>query len=43
MQKAVWTECLANSNRAYRVIYEIHDGKLFVLVVAIGHRREIYR
>jgi mRNA interferase RelE/StbE len=27
----------------YRVIYEIHDQKLLVLVVAIGHRREVYR
>ena len=26
----------------YRVIYEIHDDRLFVLVVAIGARREIY-
>ena len=27
----------------YRVIYEIHDNRLLVLVVAIGHRREVYR
>ncbi len=27
----------------YRVIYEIHDDVLWVLVVEIGHRREIYR
>lgn len=27
----------------YRIIYEIHDGRLVVLVVAIGHRREVYR
>ncbi|MBF0471954.1 MAG: type II toxin-antitoxin system RelE/ParE family toxin [Gammaproteobacteria bacterium] len=27
----------------YRVIYEIHEGELLILVVAIGHRREIYR
>ena len=27
----------------YRVIYEIHDGELIVLVVDIGHRRFIYR
>lgn len=27
----------------YRVIYEIHDDRLLVLVVAIGHRREVYR
>ncbi len=27
----------------YRVIYERHDDRLVILVVAIGHRREIYR
>lgn len=27
----------------YRVIYEIHQGELIVLVVDIGHRRDIYR
>ncbi len=27
----------------YRVVYEIEDGHLVVLVLAIGHRREIYR
>ncbi|MGI8905416.1 MAG: type II toxin-antitoxin system RelE family toxin [Candidatus Sumerlaeaceae bacterium] len=27
----------------YRVIYEIVDQQLEVLVVAIGHRRDIYR
>jgi len=27
----------------YRVVYEVHDGVLLVLVVAIGHRRDIYR
>ena len=27
----------------YRIIYEIHDGILLVLVVAVGHRRDIYR
>ena len=26
----------------YRVIYQIHDGRLFVLVVRIGHRSDIY-
>ena len=25
------------------IIYEIHDDVLVVLVVAVGHRREIYR
>lgn len=27
----------------YRVIYTIKDNQLLVLVVQIGHRREIYR
>lgn len=27
----------------YRVIYEIHDDVLTVYVVALGHRREVYR
>jgi len=26
----------------YRIIYQIHDGCLVVLVVSVGHRREIY-
>ena len=27
----------------YRVIYEIYDDQLLVLVVTVGHRREVYR
>lgn len=27
----------------YRVIYEIIDSQLVILIVGIGHRREIYR
>ena len=27
----------------YRVIYEVHDERLLVLVVAVVHRREAYR
>lgn len=26
----------------YRIIYEIHDGRLLVLVLAVGHRRDVY-
>jgi mRNA interferase RelE/StbE len=26
----------------YRIVYEIHDDVLLVLVVALGHRRDIY-
>ena len=25
----------------YRIVYEIHDNVLLVLVVAVGHRREV--
>jgi mRNA interferase RelE/StbE len=27
----------------YRVIYQIRDGELIVLVVRVAHRREVYR
>jgi len=27
----------------YRIVYEIHDKLLVVLVVRIGHRRDVYR
>ena len=27
----------------YRVIYEIQDDVVFILVVSIGHRKEVYR
>jgi mRNA interferase RelE/StbE len=27
----------------WRVIYEVHDDEVLVLVVELGHRREIYR
>lgn len=27
----------------YRIVYEIHDARLVVLVVAVGHRREVCR
>ena len=27
---------------AYRIIYEIHDDALTVIVVKVGHRREFY-
>ena len=27
----------------YRIVYEVHDDVLLVLVVALGHRRDIYR
>ena len=27
----------------YRIIYEMDDGVLVILVLAVGHRREVYR
>ena len=27
----------------YRIVYEIEDDKLIVIVVKVGHRREVYR
>ena len=27
----------------YRILYEIHDDILHVLIVKVGHRREVYR
>ncbi len=27
----------------YRVIYEVQHGRLTILVIRIGHRREVYR
>jgi mRNA interferase RelE/StbE len=27
----------------HRIVYEIHDRMLVALVVALGHRRDIYR
>jgi mRNA interferase RelE/StbE len=35
----LWRYCVGD----YRVICEIQDGRLTVLVLQIGNRREIYR
>jgi mRNA interferase RelE/StbE len=28
---------------AHRIIYEIEDARLIVLIVKVGHRRDVYR
>jgi mRNA interferase RelE/StbE len=28
---------------AYRIVYEIDDARLIVLIVKVGHRRDVYR
>ncbi len=28
---------------AYRVVYEVHDQRLVVLIVRLGHRGDVYR
>jgi mRNA interferase RelE/StbE len=37
-QKNVWRIRVGN----YRVIYEIEDNILHIMVIAIGHRKDIY-
>lgn len=27
----------------YRIVYEVRDERLIVLIIKIGHRREVYR
>jgi mRNA interferase RelE/StbE len=27
----------------YRILYEVHDRMVLVVVVRVGHRREVYR
>lgn len=43
VQKVQGTPYLRIRVGSYRVVYEIRDEELVVLVVKIGHRREVYR
>jgi mRNA interferase RelE/StbE len=27
----------------YRIVYQVHDDRLLILVIRIGHRRDVYR
>jgi mRNA interferase RelE/StbE len=38
-----WRRRVAVRTGDYRIVYEIDDDRLLVLVVAVGHRRDIYR
>ncbi len=35
-------ECYRVRQGAYRIIYEIHDDRLVVIVVKVGHRSSVY-
>lgn len=26
----------------YRIIYEVHDGVLYIKIIAVGHRKDVY-
>ena len=37
------SECYRIRQGDYRIVYEIHDGRLVVIVVRVGNRRDVYR
>ena len=36
-------ECYRVRQGNYRIIYKIQDSQLVVIVIKVGHRREVYR
>lgn len=42
-EKLSWLERYRIRRGVYRIIYEIKDDILTVIVVKIGHRRDVYR
>jgi len=37
------SECYRIRQGDYRIVYEIHDDRVVVIVVRVGHRRDVYR
>jgi mRNA interferase RelE/StbE len=37
------SECYRVRQGDYRILYEIHDDRVVVIVVRVGHRRDVYR
>jgi mRNA interferase RelE/StbE len=42
-EKLVGAERYRVRQGVYRIVYEIEDARLVVLIVRVGHRREVYR
>ena len=42
-EKLVGRDCYRIRQGSYRIVYEIRDEVLVVIVVRVAHRREIYR
>jgi len=41
-KKLKWREAYRIRVGNYRVIYEIYDNQLLVIVITIGHRKDVY-
>jgi len=41
--KLIGSDCYRVRQGKYRIIYEIQDQQLIILVIKIAHRREVYR